>query len=450
MNAASVLQLMLPSFCLCVLMVGMLSYLGIHVIKREIIFVDLALAQIAALGALLGFLLGIPLHTQASFWFSVALTAIAAAVFTLSRTRESRVPQEAVIGLVYAIAAAAAIILIDKAPHGAEHIKDILTGSILWVKWPTVRAVALVYLVIGIFHFVFRRPFLLISDDPEAARANGLSVGLWDFLFYLSFGFVITVSVGSAGVLLVFVFLVAPAVMAVLITDRLVYQLLLGWALGVLATITGLVVSYIADLSSGPLVIVAYAVALVAVSAILFNVRASNRAKALKQTGAIALAFALCLALLVGVGRAVGARLKGALHGHAHTAAVEPGHTDAEARDDAPGTHTSGEVSPEDLPAVLAETRDVARVADLFDQFPEPQARADVVLRSLELDTAAGAALALRFLAEEPPLFFAETVVNQLDAHLPNPSGFDVSQPFDAPVNQEAAARITSALGLGR
>lgn len=450
MNAASVLQLMLPSFCLCVLMVGMLSYLGIHVIKREIIFVDLALAQIAALGALLGFLLGIPLHTQASFWFSVALTAIAAAVFTLSRTRESRVPQEAVIGLVYAIAAAAAIILIDKAPHGAEHIKDILTGSILWVKWPTVQAVALVYLVIGIFHFVFRRPFLLISDDPEAARAHGLNVGLWDFLFYLSFGFVITVSVGSAGVLLVFVFLVAPAVMAALITDRLIYQLLFGWALGVLATITGLVVSYVADLSSGPLVIGAYAVALVAVSAILFNVRASNHAKALKQTGAIALAFALCLALLVGVGRAVGARFKGALYSHAHAAAVEPGHAAAEARDDAPGIHTSGEASPEDLPAVLAETRDVARLADLFDQFPEPQARADLVLRSLDLDTAAGTALALRFLAEEPPLFFAETVVNQLDAHLPNPSGFDVSQPFDAPVNQEAAARIASDLGLRR
>ncbi len=209
MELTGVVQLMFPSFCLCVLMVGMLSYLGIHVIKREIIFVDLALAQIAALGALVALLLGIPLHTQASYWFAVALTAVAAAVFALSRTRESRVPQEAIIGLVYAIAAAAAIILIDKAPHGAEHIKDILTGSILWVKWQTVALVAAVYALVGVFHFVFRHNFMAISEDVEKAHSKGLNVGLWDFLFYLSFGVVITVSVGSAGVLLVFVLLVS-------------------------------------------------------------------------------------------------------------------------------------------------------------------------------------------------------------------------------------------------
>ena len=213
MDLTQALQVMFPPFVLCLLMVGMLSYLGLHVIKREIIFVDLALAQIAALGALIGFLLGIPLHTQASYWFSIALTAVAAGVFTLTRTRESTLPQEAVIGLVYAIAAAAAIIFMDKAPHGAQHIKDILTGSILWVQWETVGFVAAVYATVGILHLVFRRQFLLISEDVEAARAQGLRVGLWDFLFYLSFGFVITASVGTAGVLLVFVFLVAPAVM---------------------------------------------------------------------------------------------------------------------------------------------------------------------------------------------------------------------------------------------
>jgi zinc/manganese transport system permease protein len=308
MNTTAAVQLLLPPFCLCLLMVGMLSYLGIHVIKREIIFVDLALAQIAALGALVAFLLGIPLHTQASYWFSIALTAIAAAVFTLTRSRRSRVPQEAVIGLVYAIAAATAIILIDKAPHGAEHIKDILTGSILWVKWRTVALVAAVYASVGFFHLVFRRPFLLLSTDAEAARAQGFRVGLWDFLFYLTFGFVITVSVGSAGVLLVFVFLVAPAVMAVLVTDRLLYQLLIGWALGILATVSGLVVSYVADLSSGPLVIGSYAVVLLLVSAGVHVARAQDRGAAVKRLTVVTAAFALCSAGLFGIGRAVGAK----------------------------------------------------------------------------------------------------------------------------------------------
>jgi len=449
MNTAAALQLMFPSFCLCVLMVGMLSYLGLHVIKREIIFVDLALAQIAALGALLGFLLGIPLHTQASYWFSVALTAIAAAVFTLSRTRQSRVPQEAVIGLVYAIAAATAIILIDKAPHGAEHIKDILTGSILWVKWPTVATVALVYLAVGLFHFVFRRPFLLISEDVDAARANGVNVRLWDFLFYLSFGFVITVSVGSAGVLLVFVFLVAPAVMAVLITNRLIYQLLFGWVLGVIATIAGLVVSYVADLSSGPLVIGAYAVALIVVSAIIYNLRAGDRPKTLKHTGAIALAFALCFALLFGVGRTLGARFKGQAHAHSgHASRAAPTAPAAEPHDHAVGHSAHDEISADDLPGLLAGTQDAARLAEVFGRLSEPEARADIVVRALQLDTAAGAALALRFLADEPPLFFAQSVVDELDLRLPSPSGFDVAQPFDAAVNQQAAARVRSDLDL--
>jgi zinc/manganese transport system permease protein len=422
-------------------MVGMLSYLGIHVVKREIIFVDLALAQIAALGALVGFLLGIPLHTQGSYWFSVALTAIAAAVFALSRTRESRVPQEAVIGLVYAIAAATAIILIDKAPHGAEHIKDILTGSILWVKWRTVVAVAVVYAVVGALHFAFRDRFLLISEDPDGARARGLHLGLWDFLFYLTFGFVITVSVGSAGVLLVFVFLVAPAVMAVMITDRFLYQLLFGWVLGVVATVAGLVVSYVGDLSSGPLVIGAYAVSLVVVSAAVRIVRSPDRASALRQTGAVAVAFGVCFAALYIAGRALGARYReaGHDHHHGHGLKVVDEHGNDESHAHGVGLATDGEEigegSLEHLRALFEEETDVA-------------ARSDIVVRALQLDAAAGASLALRFLAENPPLFFAQTVVDELDAHLSAPSGIDVSETFDAPANQEAAARIRSELGL--
>ena len=447
MNPTAVVQLLLPSFCLCLLMVGMLSYLGIHVIKREIIFVDLALAQIAALGALVALLLGIPLYTQASYWFSIALTAIAAAVFTLTRSRETRVPQEAIIGLVYAIAAATAIILIDKAPHGAEHIKDILTGSILWVQWRTVVLVGTVYAAIGLFHFAFRRPFLLISTDPDAARAQGLRVGLWDFLFYLTFGFVITVSVGSAGVLLVFVFLVAPAVMAVLITDRILYQLLVGWALGLVATTSGLVISYVGDLSSGPLVIGAYACTLVVVSAVVRIVRAPDRARALNSALAITATFAACFALLLLLGRAVGARYHAHAHAHADGASTESArHEDI---------HISANPNPDRLeaPPEVSEEQPADQVeggdfAAHFDACDDPAEQADIVYEALKESPKAGAALALRYLKQDPPLFFAQTVVDKLDAVLPEPSGFDVEQPFTAPANQAAAESVRSALDL--
>jgi zinc/manganese transport system permease protein len=280
MEIGAAFVLLLPPFALCILMVGMLSYLGLHVIKREIIFVDLALAQIAALGSLVAFMFGIPLHTLPSQLFALALTTIAAGLFALSWSGNGRVPQEALIGLAYAIAAAAAIILIDKAPHGAEQIKDLLTGSILWATWKTVGVVAIVYAAAGLFHFAFRRPLLLISEDPAAAQASGIHVRWWDFLFYLSFGIVITVTVGTAGVLLVFIFLVAPAAMAVQVTNRLGRQLLVGWGLGIAATVAGLVVSYLGDLSAGPVVIGAYAVALIIVSLSLYVLRARNRERA--------------------------------------------------------------------------------------------------------------------------------------------------------------------------
>ena len=222
-------KLMMLPFMECLVLVGIHSYLGIHVIKRKVIFVDLALAQIAALGTIVAFLFGIHPQTPGAYVFSLLFTFIGAAVFSLTRLRDERIPQEAVIGLVYALAAAVAILIIDRAPHGAEHIKEVLTGSILWVKWQTVVIAAVVYAAVGVFHYVFRERFLLISNDPDEAYRRGINVRLWDFLFYMSFGLVITLSVNTAGVLLVFVFLVVPAIMAISITDRLMHQLLIGW-----------------------------------------------------------------------------------------------------------------------------------------------------------------------------------------------------------------------------
>jgi len=301
------LSIMVPAFVECLVLVGIHSYLGIHVIKRKVIFVDLALAQIAALGATVGFLFGMAPSSLAAFLFSMVFTFIGAGVFAMTRLRNDRVPQEAVIGLVYAMAAAIAILVIDKSPHGAEHIKDLLTGTILWVQWPAIISSAVAYGFVGLFHFLFRRRFIMISEDPEGAFRAGLLVRFWDFLFYVSFGFVITFSVRTAGVLLVFVFLVAPAITAVLLTDRWRSQLLVGWVMGTLVSSCALYLSYAMDLPSGPTVVAFYGVVLLAVSLGVYALKAEQRGRAalklgLGLSGAIALVGAVWL-----LGSALGA-----------------------------------------------------------------------------------------------------------------------------------------------
>ena len=286
MEITTIFAILFPAFCECLILVGIHAYLGLHVIKRQIIFVDLALAQIAALGGLVAFLFGIPPHTWGSYWFSLGMTAIGSAIFAACRFREGKVPQEAIIGLIYAVAAALAILLIDKAPHGAEQLKDILTGSLLWVKWSSIATAAIVYTVVGIIHYIFRKQFWLISRDPEEARRRGMNVALWDFLFFFTFGLVITLSVDIAGVLIVFVFLVAPAIMAVTLTDSIGKQLTIGWTLGILVTLMGLISSYLWDLPTGPAIIDCYALVLVLMGAgIHFIQKLTMRKKAIPHTG---------------------------------------------------------------------------------------------------------------------------------------------------------------------
>jgi zinc/manganese transport system permease protein len=254
------IQVLALPFAACLILTGIHAYLGIHVLSRKVIFVDIALAQIAALGATVAFLLGYDPRSEGAYWFSLGFAVLAAAVFALTRTRQERVPQEAVIGLTYAVASAIAILLADASPHGAEHLKDLMAGSIVWVTPHQVIKTGLLYAAIGAFHYIFRRTFLLISLDPDRAYAEGIRVRLWDFLFYLSFGVVITSSVQIAGVLLVFCYLVAPAVFAVMFADGLRTRLALGWGLGAIVSAAGLLMSY--DRPSGPMLMVCFAVAL--------------------------------------------------------------------------------------------------------------------------------------------------------------------------------------------
>jgi len=246
---------MIAPFAASMVLVAIHTYLGLHVLEREVIFVDLALAQVAALGAVVGTLFGLALHSQGAYLFSLGATLIGAALFAFSRPRTrvagARVPHEAIIGIVYAVSASAVILVLDRAPSGAEHVRELLVGSILWVSWTDIGKMSGMYVLIGAFHWIFRAKFLLVSKDPEAARQAGISLLLWDFLFYLSFGFVVTVSVSLAGVLLVFCILIIPAVCACLACQGLGTRILVGWSFGTLGAIVGLAASYWLDFPTG-------------------------------------------------------------------------------------------------------------------------------------------------------------------------------------------------------
>ncbi len=249
-------------FLMCLVLTGIHAYLGIHVIAREVVFVDIALAQIAALGAAAAFLVGFEPHHVGSYWFGLAATVLGALVLALTRSRERHVSQEAVIGVVYAVASAAAVLLADRSPHGAEYLRTMLVGSILAVQLPEVARVAALYAAVGLFHWLCRRPFFLISFDPPAAFRQGWRVRWWDFLFYASFGVVVSSSVRVAGVLLVFAYLIVPALAGIAVGGPVSTRLLVGWGFGAAVSVLGLLASAWLDLPTGATVACGFGLAL--------------------------------------------------------------------------------------------------------------------------------------------------------------------------------------------
>jgi zinc/manganese transport system permease protein len=269
--------LMWVPFLMCLVLTGIHAYLGFHVIAREVVFVDIALAQIAALGATAAFLFGYELETWESYASALVFTILGAGVLALTRSRERHVSQEAVIGVVYAVSAAAAVLLADRSPHGAEHLRGMLVGSILSVSGAAVSKVALLYAIIGLFHWLCRQPFFLISTDPAAAYREGWRVRAWDFLFYASFGVVVTSSVRIAGVLLVFSYLIVPALAAILVGGRMQTRLIVGWAFGTLVSVIAMVASAVLDLPTGATVVCAFGVILLALGLIARLARRTGR-----------------------------------------------------------------------------------------------------------------------------------------------------------------------------
>jgi zinc/manganese transport system permease protein len=265
-----VLRFLAAPFVASLILTGIHAYLGVHVVERGVIFVDLSLAQIAALGATIALLLpisdGDP-HAPLVYWVSLGFTFIGAAIFALIRTRRARIPQEAIIGITYAVASAAAILAMSKSTSQAEHLKDMLVGNIIAVSWPEVGHTALLYGLVGLFHYVFRKPFLAISMQHDEPERTGLNVRLWDFLFYASFGFVVTSSVAIAGVLLVFCYLIVPSVAAMLYADTIGRRLAIGWTMGTVVSALGVYLSLALDLPTGATIVCTFGAALVVMAA---------------------------------------------------------------------------------------------------------------------------------------------------------------------------------------
>jgi len=261
-----IVEFLAAPFVASLILTGIHSYLGLHVVERGVIFVDLSLAQIAALGGTIALLLplsgGDP-HAPAVYWVSLLFTFMGAGIFAMVRGRQARIPQEAIIGISYAVASAAAILAMSKSTSQAEHLKAMPVGNIIAVSWPEVYKTALLYGAVGLFHYLLRKPFLAISVQHDQPEATGLNVRFWDFLFYASFGLVVTSSVSIAGVLLVFCYLIVPAVAAMLYADSIGGRLAIGWVMGTIVSALGVYLSLILDLPTGATIVCTFGLVLV-------------------------------------------------------------------------------------------------------------------------------------------------------------------------------------------
>ena len=290
-------ELLLWPFLVGLVLTAVHAWLGLHVLARGVVFVDLSLAQIAALGLTVAIFAGYGVQSEGAYWYALAFAFAGAVLFAVVRRYEHRIQQEAVIGIVYAVSASLGVIALDRAPQGAEHIKQLLIGSILTVTPREVGVLAGLYALVGIAHFACRRALIEVSFEPELAVARGRHMFLWDAIFYGSFALVVTSSVRIAGVLLVFTYLIVPAALAGLLTASLWPRLAVAWALGAVLTAVGLLASWKWDLPTGPAIVSAFGAA-TAVVGLGYAIRRTSLRAAAKLLCGVLAAIGLLLALL--------------------------------------------------------------------------------------------------------------------------------------------------------
>jgi zinc/manganese transport system permease protein len=428
-------------FLACLIMLAILCYIGIHVLKREIIFIDIALAQIAAVGAIAAHIV-FHLHGHSLYAQALALgsTLVAAAFFAIVRRSVTQIPLEAVIGVSYAVSAAAALFLVGIAPGGHVHIQEMLVGSILWATWSDVLWSAVVFAVVGIGFYLFRKPLRAISDDYEGAAARGYNTLGWDFLFYALVGVVITVAVQIAGVVVVFTFLIIPATLSAALASGWAGRLMVAWFAGGISAALGLLFAARFDFSVGPAIAVFLGAALIVIS-VLRALRVGSLASAAAW---LVMAAGLGVWFIGGstardlgpVSRAGGAPVVGTI---THTHEDDPhGHG---------AHHDEPEVREIDA-EMLAGLTEMEQLELLCGQAADDEERSLVIERALEVDVRRGARMAIDFLAEDPPLLFRLTLVEKLGETGGEELSYDIDQPFDSPSNQRAITGLERRLGL--
>jgi len=383
----------------CVIIVGILGYLGIHVLKREVIFVDIALAQMAVVGAIIAHLV---FHAHGESWIGYACgtgAVIAAAAFYSFARKAEQIPLEAVIGISYAIAAAATLFLVGIAPGGHIHVHGMLAGSILWTTWAHVAACIVVFAAAGLGLYLCRKPFHRISEDYQAALCGGVNVAWWDFLFYVFVGIVIALATRIAGVVLVFGFLIVPATVSAMFSSRWGARLLIAWSTGILASIMGLIFAHKLDFSVGPSVAMFLGIILILAAVSLKS----------RPIVTISLGSAVCLGfigLLFLESPSAAEWSRGAAR-----SATSPEPTSSPA-----GTENAiPALSHDDVENLIQNARDAGELADLMKKVSDPDLQSQIVCRALDLDPERGKTMALEFLSQEPPLFFRQIVSDKLE-----------------------------------
>jgi zinc/manganese transport system permease protein len=276
---------------------GIHTWFGLHVLRRNVVFADLALAQISALGATVAVVAGHAVQSPGGYAYTLVFTALGALLLTASRALARSVRQEAFIGVLYVVATAATVLVVDRSPQGAEHVKKMLVGGILSVSASEVGHFVVLYSAIGVLHWLVRRPLLAATDNAAAPAAAGTSA-FWDLLFYLSFGVVVTSSVGTAGVLLVFCFLIVPALVGTLFSARIGVALAIGWVAGAAASAAGIFGSFLLDAPTGAVMVLAFAAVLILAAAVRAFVTApSDERSRNRRLGLRAAAFITCIVL---------------------------------------------------------------------------------------------------------------------------------------------------------
>ena len=254
------LDFMVQAFALSVIVGILLSYLGVHVISRGIVFVDLALGQISSLGVAYSDYIG-----TGKTVIPIVFTLVGAFLMSFINIRDKRLKLEAIIGIIYAVTSAITVMLISKTPHGDSDIQEVLFGNILSVSWDQIKMVAIVFSAIGLLHLFFFKKFIAVTEsfsrfDTTLTKNNFQTQGafsLWNFLFYISIGLSIVFAVRLSGVIPVFSFLIIPAVGAIMIAKNNRSIIMLAALISVLGAFFGLNISYKFDFPAGSSIVTA-------------------------------------------------------------------------------------------------------------------------------------------------------------------------------------------------